>query len=441
MSFHRIFVWLAIGFFVLDRLIRLSRSLYNNSKPAKASLTTLPGDVTRIAVQSPRLRKWQPGQHVFLCIPKLGFSQSHPATIASVPSSHNNELIFFLKAHKGFTRRLFTSATSSSTENLLDTSELQITGAEAEKFTTLIDGPYGSSHTDFAAFDTTVLISGSTGVTFTLPILLDIAHRASTRKLPVRSIVFIWMIKSSNWAAWIVKELQSAAEALHGVGIELKIQIFVTCDPSFTEIAEDTRKCGCDCDTRAGACCCEEPSESPASRSEAADIEATPSISAKEKLDLISSPFEAKSETYITSKSKARSNNPIKTRLLHFATLQSGRLNLRALLWDVLDQSQGETGVAVCGPAGLSCAVRNTVAVISDQRGAAKGSGADGVYLHSECYYWWDSEDGMLELSYCLCERGGWAIGLLAGTRAFWEGNLLLGNQLMVVLYTLLWLR
>ena len=390
MSNYRIFVWLAIGFFVLDRLIRFSRSAYNNSKPAKALLTSLPGDVTRIAVQSPRLRKWQPGQHVFLCIPKLGFSQTHPATIASVPSSHNNELIFFLKAHKGFTRRLLTNATTLSTENLLDKSELQVTEAEAEKFTALIDGPYGSSYSDFAAFDTTVLISGSTGVTFTLPILLDIAHRASINKLPVRSVVFIWMIKSSDWAAWIVNELQRAAEMLHSVGIEIQVQMFVTCDPSFTEASEDTRKCDCDCDVRVGACCCEEPSESLNSRSEAAGIEGSPFVSANEKLESIavSPPFEAKTELSDAQKGKAQNRNPLRNRLLQFATLQSGRPNLKALLWKVLDQSQGETGVAVCGPAGLSCAVRNTVAAVSDQRGAAKGSGADGLYLHSECYYW-----------------------------------------------------
>ena len=388
-SNYRIFVWLAIGFFVLDCLIRYSRFAYNNSKPAKASLTSLPGDVTRVAVRSPRLRKWQPGQHVFLCIPKLGFSQSHPATIASIPSSHNNELIFFLKAHKGFTRRLLTNATTSSTETLLDKSELPVTEAEAEKFTALIDGPYGSSYSDFAAFDTTILIAGSTGVTFTLPILLDIAHRASINRLPVRSIIFIWMIKSTDWAAWAVNELQRAAEMLHSAGIEIQVQIFVTCDPSFTEASEDIRKCGCDCDIRVGPCCCEKPPESPDSRSEAASIKISTSVSTNEKLELIapSPPLKAKTEISILGKGKAQGRNLLRNRLLQFA-LQSGRPNLKALLWEVLDQSQGETGVAVCGPAGLSCALRNTVAAVSDQRGAAKGSGADGIYLHSECYYW-----------------------------------------------------
>lgn len=386
---------------MLDRLVRFSRSIFNNRRPGRATLTSLPGNVTRIAVQSPAIMKWKPGQHVFLSIPRFGVSQSHPATIASVPSSHNNELVFFLRAHKGFTKRILTTAASFSTESLLGKSEYGISNTDIQKFVALVDGPYGASYSDFAAFDTTILIAGSTGVTFTLPILLDIAHRASSKdRLPVRRLVFVWMIKSTDWAIWIVDDLQGAVETLHSAGIEVEVKIFVTCDPSLTEQSDDVRKCGCNCDVRLGPCCCETslqdddkitslPNESPAA-AETTDIVPNPSVLVTEKMESVTAtplrnPIQPSG---VVSPTVVKSSNPLRDRLLQFATLESGRPNFKTLLWAALDQAQGETGVAVCGPAGLSSTVRNTVASVSDQRGAAKGTGAGGVYMHSECYYW-----------------------------------------------------
>lgn len=398
---NRIFLYLGIGFFVLDRLVRFSRSIFNNRRPGRATLTSLPGNVTKIAVQSPTIMKWKPGQHVFLSIPRLGVSQSHPATIASIPSSHDKELVFFLRAHKGFTRRILTNAASSSTESLLGKSEHDISNTEIQKFVALIDGPYGASYSDFAAFDTTILIAGSTGVTFTLPILLDIAHRASSEsRLPVRRLVFVWMIKSTDWAIWIVNDLQRAVESLHSVGIEVEVKIFVTCDPSLTEQSDDVRKCGCGCDIRLGPCCCETsrqdddnitslPNESPAA-AETIDIVPNPSVPVNEKRESVTfTPLQKSTQlSGVVSTAVAKSSNSLRDRLLQFVTLESGRPNFKTLLWAELDQAQGETGVAVCGPAGLSSTVRNTVASVSDLRGAAKGTGAGGVYMHSECYYW-----------------------------------------------------
>ncbi|MCJ1387481.1 hypothetical protein MMC18_000324 [Xylographa bjoerkii] len=388
----RIFIWLGIGFFLLDRLSRFARSAFNNSKPGKATLISLPGGVTKVSVRSQRVKSWKPGQHVFLCIPRFGIGQSHPATIASIPSSHSNELVFILRAHKGFTKRILDGAASSSTENLLNKEVSEITLDPEKRFLALIDGPYGASHSDFAAFDTTVLIAGSTGATFTLPILLDIAHRASTQNLPVRNVVFVWMIKNTEWAIWIVNELQTAVENLRRVGIEVAVYINVTCDPSFTEAAEDTRHCGCDCDVRLGPCCCETGLEEedadditpvPLGHASFADEKAEASTSTIEKSDVV---FQESPPFGVT-----RTVSPIallRSRLATFSTLTSGRPDIRSILWTALDIAQGETGVAVCGPAALNKAVRNTVASVSDQRGASKGTGAQGVYLHCEGYEW-----------------------------------------------------
>ena len=73
---------------------------------------------------------------------------------------------------------------------------------------------------------------------------------------------------------------------------------------------------------------------------------------------------------------------------LGFATLRSGRPDLKSLIWKLLDEANGETGVGVCGPLGLSTAVRTIVATASDTRGVHKGTGAEGIYLHVECFGW-----------------------------------------------------
>ena len=282
---------------------------------------------------------------------------------------------------------------SSSTENLLTKEKHELHPDPEERFLALIDGPYGASHSDFAAFDTTILIAGSTGVTFILPILLDIAHRASTQNLPACNIVFVWMIKNTEWAIWIVNELQAAVERLRRVGIEVAVHINVTCDPSFTEAAEDTRECGCDCDVRIGPCCCETGLEdqdeedgvtpAPIEKATLTDGKAKSSKSTIEQPNVIS----RKSTTSVVT----RTVSPmalLRSRLTSFSTLTSGRPDIRAILWAALDNAQGETGVAVCGPAALNKTVRNTVASVSDQRGASKGTGAEGVYLHCEGYEW-----------------------------------------------------
>ncbi|MCJ1405710.1 hypothetical protein MMC11_008940 [Xylographa trunciseda] len=395
----RIFIWLGIGFFLLDRLSRFARSAFNNSKPGRATLVSLPGGVTKVSVHSRRVKSWKPGQHVFLCIPRFGIAQSHPATIASIPSSHNNELVFILRAHKGFTKRILHGAASSSTESLLKKESAELTPHLEERFLAFIDGPYGASHSDFAAFDTTILIAGSTGVTFILPILLDIAHRASTQSLPLRHIVFVWMIKNTEWAVWIVNELQTAVESIRQVGIEVTVHINVTCDPSFTEAAEDVRQCGCDCDVRLGPCCCETGLEeddedaiipAPSGKAVIVDEKAMSSTSTAENPAAVSHEFSVVTRT-VSPPIVTRIVSPIallRSRLAPFSTLTSGRPDLRSLLWAALDNAEGETGVAVCGPAALNQAVRNTVASVSDQRGACKGTGAEGVYLHCEGYEW-----------------------------------------------------
>lgn len=286
--------------------------------------------------------------------------------------------MFILKGHKGFTSRLHKSATNSSAP-LLPTKEEQSRTSSTiqDSYVALIDGPYGSSHNDFGGFDTVFLIAGSTGITFTLPILLDLASRAQRMRLPVKRAVFLWIVKNTSWTSWISNELASAAVALRGAGIELSIRVHVTCDEDFTTGDEtDSKECGCECDKSLGPCCCVNIDEDPAKLRQA---EAT----GDEKV-------EKKDQQIVIERSISSlgSNPGIKSQILPCAVFHSGRPDFYQLLWDLLEQADGETGVAVCGPLGLNSDVRKVVAKCSDERAVHKGTGAQGIYLHAECFGW-----------------------------------------------------
>ncbi|RFU35937.1 hypothetical protein B7463_g331, partial [Scytalidium lignicola] len=363
--YTRTYIYIPIALYCIDRLVRSIRFAWNNARPARATLTALDGGVTRVVVKSEAIQKWNPGSHVFLSIPKFGPGQSHPASIASIPGSHDNDLVFLLKSRQGFTSRILKSATTSSTSLL------------SQKEDALIDGPYGNSHADFASFDTVLLIAGSTGVTFTLPILLDLALRVQKAKLPVKRIVFLWVVKNTSWTSWISKELESASKALLAVGIELSIRIHVTCDDKFTSTDEtgDEKQRGCACDKSLGPCCCINVNDGDDDNNESVNSE-----KAVDRKDLNITIQRKESASSISSGKRSS--------VLPCAVFYSGRPDFDPLLWDLLEQAEGETGVGVCGPLGLSGAVRGTVVRCSDERAVHKGTGAEGIYLHSECFDW-----------------------------------------------------
>lgn len=380
--YSRVYIYIPIGLYFVDRLVRTACFAYNNVRPGHAILTAMEGGVTKIRIPVKHVKQWRPGAHVLLKIPSMGLIQSHPATIVSRPSSHGNDLVFILKAHKGFTNRLLTKATSSTTSLLPKTEQEAI--APTQTHTALIDGPYGGSQADFAAFDTVLLIAGSTGVTFTLSLLLDIAHRAPFQRLPVRHLQFVWVVKNSSWTSWTSDELRSASEKLRNAGIEIEIKVFVTCDDAFTESSDTARRSGCQCDKSLGPCCCTR-------RGSADDNAITPEspttgAASDEKSNVANVKIQT---TPLTAPccSKKRNNN-MSNLLTIGANFESGRPPMHELIWQLLDQAVGETGIAVCGPFGLNTAVRTTVANISDERAVHKGTGAQGIYLHAEGFCW-----------------------------------------------------
>ena len=106
----------------LDRCIQGAMYLYYSIN-ASATISALEGGATKIRLSSKTLKSWPPGSFVLLSVPRYGLVQSHPATIVSTPRSHNGEMVLMLKCQKGFTKRLLTAATNSSTALLSQTEQ------------------------------------------------------------------------------------------------------------------------------------------------------------------------------------------------------------------------------------------------------------------------------------------------------------------------------
>lgn len=349
--YSRTYIYIPIALYLFDRLIRFLRFSFVNIKPNRASVEGLDGSTTKITFRNSRVRRWVPGAHVLISFPTLGFGQNHPATVLSTPCSHGGDLVLLLKARRGFTSCLYRSASKFG-----EKSEAGIVEKQSRAFPVFVDGPFGGRMSDFAAFDSVCLIAGSTGITFVLANLLDLAQRAEATggRLPVRRVDIVWCVKKASDVHWVSKELASALRQLHQSGVETDVGVFITC--GYGSMVSSEKTAGCRCDKSLGLCCCIHPEEK-TSRSK-----------------MISMLYAGAMKDGKREEATPRAHVDVQFR----------RPMCRDIIERTLFLANGETAVAVCGPLSMVADVRNAVAGLSDQRGVHKGTGAQGVYLHVE---------------------------------------------------------
>lgn len=420
---NRIWIWLSVGFFFFDRAVRALNTLYLNLSffhpkqrkegkmspfwACKADFTPLPHDTTRITIHSPPT-SWKPGQHVFLSCHSMLPLQSHPFTIASLPEDGKME--FLVKAEKGGTRSFFKHATKQQ--------QLPMSGnTSAGVRAVAIEGPYGAMRS-LRQFDSAILISGSTGAAFTIPLMRDLlnAWKKTGQAIVTRHVRLVWIVKSRGQLAWFASQLSAAmedAEELRKEGhdIELDISVYITCDESFTEehksllsshtaamsskpqhgVVEEVtpeaneknelkkteerqevreieprtvpKTCGPN-----GTCCCT-------------------STIASEADAITSTTCTCKRQSLPTSSAASTSSGSDGSQKLcchPSISILAGRPHCRNIIQKSLEQALGESAVVVCGPTGLREDVRRAVVGLSDERAVHKGTGAQGIYLHVE---------------------------------------------------------
>ena len=252
---NKVWVWIPIGLLVFDRLLRWFMTFYTNLAvfhpkannrgvlACRARFEPLDRETTRITIAKPPI-KWRPGQHVLLSCHTVAPLQSHPFTIASTPSDGKLELL--VKCKMGGTKRFLKYAEKQQNLPLLEQ------GHElAHHSTVIIEGPYGRMR-PLRQFDSVFLIAGSSGGTFTIPLLRDIVRAWKTAAATTAShslwsgqsgavtryLRFVWVVKSRAQYRWFADQLLVVAqevEELRGQGhdYELDMSIYVTCDEEF----------------------------------------------------------------------------------------------------------------------------------------------------------------------------------------------------------------
>ncbi|KAL8655344.1 MAG: hypothetical protein Q9210_000940 [Variospora velana] len=452
----KVWIWLPIGLVIFDRLIRALATLFINisvfSRRTKrfgrltptATFRPLSGSVTRITIESPPI-SWTPGQHVFLTCHKLAPLQAHPFTIASIPDDRRME--FLVKSRSGGTERFLHHAEKSLS---LPVSAGDLHQRHAQSV--LVEGPYGRIRS-LRQFDSVFLIAGSSGATYTVPLMRDIvscwskhAHNDQiARNCPAvplqgavtRYIRFIWVIRFRAQSDWFLSQLANVARDVRqlkakGWLIEVDMSIYVTCDealgrdrlvqgqqeifePSFDKprIAtstqdriQDTKKKNCDVYTSdsisssfqspanalgecglGGTCCCRSTIENEKKVLESNShrrCNCSPDTITLTEGGQLSTSFSKRGTDASSVSTRSVEENDI------FGSsdiaLLSGRPQPQQLLRDTLEQALGESAVVVCGPQGLVDEVRGNVVALSDERAVHKGTGAQGIYLHTESF-------------------------------------------------------
>ncbi|EJD01186.1 uncharacterized protein FOMMEDRAFT_90010 [Fomitiporia mediterranea MF3/22] len=231
------YFWPAFLVWGFDRFLRLSRVIWNNrvwsrtsSEEHHASIDLLASDTVRLTLR--RKMHWVAGQHAYVLLPTVSNlpTEAHPFTIASIPNSLDGtqkdcqEIVFLIRGHNGFTGRLREHALTKGKETAVPA---------------FIDGPYGNPP-DLRKFSTCILIAGGSGVSYILPLLLDIVRIRNARNgtSACQRVLFIWIVRRPAHMEWISEILADALLAAPST-LSIEPRMFFT-GPKLNKTSSDT---------------------------------------------------------------------------------------------------------------------------------------------------------------------------------------------------------
>ncbi|KAF7309283.1 Ferric/cupric reductase transmembrane component 1 [Mycena indigotica] len=247
-------VWPAMFVWGLDRVLRLLRIGILNSQlvgrtprrlTSDAHVTVLPNPgFLRVLVDAPPLTSWRPGQSMYVTLVGAypgSILEAHPFTIANVPgwdallinkeseektpALSTKKLLFIIRVRTGFTRKLRDSV-------------LAAPNPSQATFPALLDGPY-SAPPDLRGYDSVLFICGGSGVSFALPLLLDLIHAATQQRNPrCTRAILVWAVRETAQVDWIQDTLSRALDALGSspdAVLNVEVRVHVTAAPEYTQ--------------------------------------------------------------------------------------------------------------------------------------------------------------------------------------------------------------
>lgn len=363
-------VWFAIAALCFDRFYRTVLLIWQNVKIRpnqarckggqrighQAQIRAVGEDITVVTIKDVHF-SWHAGQHLYLWMPQIGLSDHHPYTIACAHTLPEtcicNSIQLVVRRHKGFSRRLHNYARKTQTSTTKQT------------VTAFVTGPYGLPPR-WDVYETLVLISASTGASFTLPILESVLM-AKPQSLCTRRIDFLLAAKKGDEVDYYVQRLHEMINKAADMGVQLKVHIAVTQGPPLPTLVSTNRH-----QHRF-----EEPVSGASSSSDAAPPFGS-SISSGSAAKVGVAAVDVEKHAAGVSSRRGSSDSHV----LHMST----RPDIEAFIREPVEAAVGETSVVVCGGKSLVARARNCVARLSDERAVHKGTGAQGIHLHVEEY-------------------------------------------------------
>ncbi|KAL5434588.1 hypothetical protein PMIN07_006953 [Paraphaeosphaeria minitans] len=234
----KVFLIPGLVVWLLDRAIRLGRTalLHYNFLPsghmgfraAPADITffknQIHGDVVRLDFDHPQ-DAWAVGQHFYLMFPEGSIWQAHPFTPLSLPvySADTQRHSYIFRAKGGETQKI-AELSAKRTARAIDPQESHEGLIGNARLSVVLQGPYGE-HTmrDLASDSNILCIAGGTGITYVLPVLLDIASKPQNR---YRKISLVWVIRQRGDIDWVAPELSILKQKCRN--LHAGMQIYVT---------------------------------------------------------------------------------------------------------------------------------------------------------------------------------------------------------------------
>ncbi|KAJ6471915.1 iron reductase [Mycena sanguinolenta] len=376
---YEVYIWPALFLWGLDRFFRLLRisfvnsQLFETSKPRRmasnATVTVLSPHFLRILIDPPLYFIWRPGQSAYLTICgayPTSITEAHPFTIANTPLNDQTEslpsdegiseketdsdnvpsvsrrLMFILRIRDGFTKRLLDSVLANPDSS----------SGVSKSFKAFVDGPY-SSPPVVRGFETVVLICGGSGVSFVLPLFLDLVQAARFSTNPrCQRIVFVWAIRDPDQINWIA---DTVAHALSSISSNehapiIDIMLHVTTAPEDTQSfdGKDRASVATDAEAVVGTVVGTDPN---------------PGVARAEKIDP-------------TAKERLLA--------LRGVNLIYGRPDIKRILDTEIAQTRGAVSINVCGTTELAQSVRRALSGAIGVRFADVLRGGPSVLLHVE---------------------------------------------------------
>jgi predicted ferric reductase len=182
------YIYLAIALFAVGLLGRYGLMVYRNSAGVpEATFEALSSGMVRATIWANPLESWAPGQHFFFAFFACAPFASHPFTVVSIPSpgsTKRQKIVLLIREQAGLTRKL----------------RKAVAGFESSKGTpVLLDGPYGGiMKTSLAKYEHVLLVAGGSGISFVVPLLLDLARHMRCPSTLCKSVHLVWSIKDEG---------------------------------------------------------------------------------------------------------------------------------------------------------------------------------------------------------------------------------------------------